>query len=167
MSDSMNDKQSKNSSTSVRTVEPKMFEQSYSDGFFISRVVGLERLKRLCQQTAEWGGRWLFSREFEQLPAALPVVLTLLLFAGLAAWGLDRGDVQSVRLLYLSALSEATTAGNVAGQEVCLRQLCSLAPRESGFPLQLAELFVTQGALKNRSQSPPSWRRLMRMGLLM
>lgn len=148
MSNSMNDKQSKNSSTSVRAVESPMFEQSYSDGYFISRIVGLERLKRLCQQTAEWGGRWLFSRDIEQLPAVLPVVLTLLLFGGLAAWGLDRGDVQSVRQLYLSALSEAASAGNVAGQEVCLRQLCSVAPRESGFPLQLAELLISQGRIE-------------------
>ncbi|MFM8475076.1 MAG: hypothetical protein ACKOEO_04690, partial [Planctomycetaceae bacterium] len=104
-----------------------MFEQSYGDGYFISRVVGLERLKKLLQQTLEWGGRWLFSRDIESLLAVVPVLLTLLLFGAVAAWGLDRGDLQSVRQLYLTALTEAATVGNVAGQEVCLRQLRSLA----------------------------------------
>ncbi|MFM7058755.1 MAG: tetratricopeptide repeat protein [Planctomycetota bacterium] len=125
-----------------------MFEQSYEDGFFISRIVGLDRLKKLCQQTVEWSGRWFFSRDIESLLAVLPVVLTLLLFGAVAAWGLDRGDLQSVRQLYLTALSEAATAGNVAGQEVCLRQLCSLAPRESAFPIRLADLLITVGRVE-------------------
>jgi tetratricopeptide (TPR) repeat protein len=125
-----------------------MFEQSYGDGFFISRIAGLERLKKLFQQTAEWSGRWIFSRDIESLLTVLPVVLTLLLFGAVAAWGLDRGDLQSVRQLYLTALSEAVSEGNAAGQEVCLRQLCSLVPRETVFPIRLADLLISAGRVE-------------------
>ncbi|MEY3459768.1 MAG: hypothetical protein RL215_2925 [Planctomycetota bacterium] len=122
-----------------------MFEQSYGDGYFISRVVGLARLRRLFQQTFEWAGSWFFSRDREAILPVLPVVLTLLLFGGVSAWGLDRGDSQGLRLMYLNALSESVSAGDRAAEEVCLRQLRSLVPREASFALQLAELLLSQG----------------------
>lgn len=145
MSDSMNNKSTLTSAAVEQSADSPMFEQSYGDGYFISRIVGLEQVRRLIQQTMEWGGRWFFSRDLEALPAVLPIVAVLLLFGALAAWGLNRGDVQSVRQLYLSALGEAVAAGNVAAQEVCLRQLCGLVPRESTFPLQLADLLISAG----------------------
>lgn len=160
MSENMTDRASTDSATRVRKADTPMFEQSYGDGYFISRVVGLERLKKLFQQTLEWSGRWLFSRDVESLLAVVPVLLTLLLFGAVAAWGLDRGDLQSVRQLYLTALSEAATAGNVAGQEVCLRQLRSLAPREAAFPIKLADLLLSEGRVEEaleiaRALAPP------------
>ena len=122
-----------------------MFEQSYGDGFFISRIVGLARLKRLFQQTLEWCGSWFYSRDREAILSILPVMLAMLLFGGIAAWGLDRGDMQSLRQRYVSALGEAVSSGDHVVQEVCLRQLRSLAPQESGFALQLAELLLSEG----------------------
>ena len=130
---------------SVCVGDGAMFEQSYGDGYFISRIVGLARLKRLFQQTVEWCGSWFYSRDREAILAILPVTLAMLLFGGIAAWGLDRGDMQSLRQRYSVSLGAAVSSGDRIEQEVCLRQLRSLAPLESGFALQLAELLLLEG----------------------
>jgi tetratricopeptide (TPR) repeat protein len=137
-----------------------MFEQSYGDGYFISRIVGLARLKRLFQQTMEWCGNWFYSRDREAILAILPVTLAMLLFGGIAAWGLDRGDMQSLRQRYSVSLGAAVSSGDRIEQEVCLRQLRSLAPQESGFALQLAELLLLEG------RQSEAWEMLSRMAPL-
>ena len=114
----------------------------------LERILASKRIRprrliaKMHKECSELAVNWFYSRDFELLYAALPVLLLSVVAFLITAWAVSRSDTPSVIRNYRSELIRSTAAGNAAKQEVCLRGLRQLDPKNSSFAIELADLLV-------------------------
>lgn len=125
----------------------------------LDQVLASKRIKprrviaKLRKECAELGVNWFYSRDLELLYAALPVIVLSVGAFLIATWAVSYSDTPTVIRNYRSELIRGTAEGDVAKQEVCLRALTHLDPKNSSFAIELADLLVRTNRVSEAVQS--------------